>query len=557
MIDQSDDFILQEHRYSLRRSRHLYWVRVLTRHGKPRLKVAESFTEAAIRAREWKFVKEDLPRGLPPALAVLPGGAEERVRWLLDKLVLAKDAAGDAEMFADAEEDDEDEDELDDAAAEVDRRGSGDASSDEDAARMPGLRRGGSLNEIADGGASPGLHVRRSSSLSIDPGPMTPSATTENPPKRHSAPRSQPKGVFTSFVRSISEVRLRPRGSAESGSTGASASPAAAAVESSRPGSPRRPTLAPSSSSASNVAAFPGGGSSPAPAVPAAPAAASTSTVAAPSSPMQSARRALLRHVSSSYSGSAGPDEASSAGSAGSAGLASVASSASGPQRAVWASAGVSLRQALCYFGVSTVADTLGLPTEHAAAGPARGAFERRYGEQLPSYLSQPVDLSSLDKHTSQVVSEKISMDKLKREHEKRSMAKGVVGATLGATVMRVVSWDAWLLLLLALNVAVLWIVKNRHDLAKQFAMRSIERRVKFTKQVWRSRFGGGDRKKAPAASAAPVTPRAGGSADKPSFSRAASFGVIDASVGRLFSPESPASSAAASPGLLRTSSSR
>jgi len=96
--------------------------------------------------------------------------------------------------------------------------------------------------------------------------------------------------------------------------------------------------------------------------------------------------------------------------------------------------------------------------------------------EELPSYLKTKK-------------SEAITMDKLKQEHERKSMFRGVAGVTIGSVILRSISIDAFLIVLLALNIGVCYLIKNRHAFAKKFVKRSVGRRIRFTKQVWGAKF--------------------------------------------------------------------
>ena len=107
-----------------------------------------------------------------------------------------------------------------------------------------------------------------------------------------------------------------------------------------------------------------------------------------------------------------------------------------------------------------------------------RGLYEKSYGD-LPDYLTQ-VNLPK---------NERVTMDVLKAKHEKKSMIKAVAGCTIASFVLRQVSFDAFLILLLALNCGACYIVRHRHELAKSFVKNSIKRRVNFTKQVWNARW--------------------------------------------------------------------
>ena len=96
-VESTDDFLLQEHRYSLRKSRQ-HWARIVTRSTKPTIKVAETVRVSDARKREWRYVKEDLGTGMPLELQGLPPGNDERMQWLLDKLMTVKRLLPDADL---------------------------------------------------------------------------------------------------------------------------------------------------------------------------------------------------------------------------------------------------------------------------------------------------------------------------------------------------------------------------------------------------------------------------------------------------------------------------
>ena len=79
---------------------------------------------------------------------------------------------------------------------------------------------------------------------------------------------------------------------------------------------------------------------------------------------------------------------------------------------------------------------------------------------------------------------EAVTMEALKAAHENEVMVKAVVGVTLATFALRMVSFDAFLLLVLLLNGAAVYGVRHRHAFIKKFAKGSLKRRAANTKTV-------------------------------------------------------------------------
>uniref|UniRef100_A0A7S2RW18 Uncharacterized protein n=1 Tax=Mucochytrium quahogii TaxID=96639 RepID=A0A7S2RW18_9STRA len=384
-IDCSSDFILQEHRYSLRKRRHLYWVRIITRGTKPRLKVAESVSEEQIRQREWKYITEDLLQGIPPALENQPPGSEERTTWLLEKLLRVKRQLGDEDDISGDEEDDEDEDDEDVETKAGDMyECEATTESKED-----------SINAFG----------RAMSEESLDP------CLLGKPP----LVSSKTSRFNMNLVR---HLRNRSSGLVNSPSSGGNKAPGRKrpqSVDLTVPGS--------CADEFDNEKAFCGKARTPSRDSFESDPSSEGGTIFFPSTPppvKEKKRKALLR------------------------------------------------------AGMSSIG--LGRYRSESTANPPNDGTQ---AETLPPYLTE-----------EKPKKEKLTMEQLKKDHEQKSQIMAASVATAIAIVFRSVSFDAFLLLLVALNVAVCWLVHHRHSFVKKFAKSSIKRRVKFTKQVWGSRWG-------------------------------------------------------------------
>ena len=86
----------------------------------------------------------------------------------------------------------------------------------------------------------------------------------------------------------------------------------------------------------------------------------------------------------------------------------------------------------------------------------------------------------------------RITMQQLKREHEKLVMARTVAVVTLVALVLRVLNWQAFIVVLMLCNAGALWVVKNRRRLIRRIAASSVKRRGRWAKAALRSRWGWG-----------------------------------------------------------------
>jgi len=386
-LDESEDFILQEHRYSLRKSRHIFWVRILTR-TKPRFKVAQARSEGDIRSREWKYVTEDLLRELPLSLAALPVGSPERTRWLLDRIGSVRSELGD-----------DNEDELDLAMDDLEE-----LDSVEEEAKESEIDLSSYATVV---GSAPATPTANSGSLSVSD--------------------VKSKLGLKSLV-----GKLRPRsGRFDLSEQGES------------------PTSQSDLANLQKPHQDEGDGSR-----------------------LRWRRGITLKRNNSSTnsmndSGDSG-DEMSNV-------ELELDNQNEIDNENEWKvplffkSPSTAVREGLAYWS----------------------AGNQDASSELPSYLLSKADAST-GRPYAQVSSKKresITMVRLKEAHERRTTMKAIMITSTISIVMRFVSIDAFMLLLLALNVVVFYGVKNRHYLAKQFIRNSVKRRIRFTKQVWNSRF--------------------------------------------------------------------
>lgn len=516
-IDVSEDFVLQQHRYSLRKSKHPYWVRIITRATKPRFKVAQAWSEEKIRAREWKYITEDLT--LPAGLQDLQPGHETRTTWLLSRLVQVMRQIGDDKAenidYCDEEYDDDidaeydgceqsDEFFLDEEESKNDpllrRRSLGSEDSD--------LFSNTTRESIGDISREDACYFPEASTL-INPGPRSSSSTTLTdvgdcqgglPPP----PRTFNKGPRLGSIvrRRLSAVRTRQSEVPSISSTSTSsviddllgAGSSHALGESSPtsyddgdrlPDAPRieREVELESPSLADHFSDFEGDKSDEEPpqgtkiipldrdcAITTITAATTSAIVLEPEVPnagKMEAHNLVRQRTSNSRTKSS---------------VASLSSRVS-----------------------STSGAKIKIPG---------GALLSTLEGNLPSYLTIPQEPEESTEARGRDKREAVTMERLKREHEHRLKVAGCILASLVLLIFRAASFDAFIVLLILFNIGVCYVIQHRHDLMKRVAKSSIKRRVKFTKQIWGARLGvSGDKKAKQTPAPSPAGPSTNSSA--------------------------------------------
>jgi len=361
---------------SLRPSKHKNsWVRVITR-SRPRVKVAESAGEEQIRAREWKYIAQDLR--LPQELQGLPPGSEARTSWLLNKLNRVKIQLGDDSYEYDEEDtyDDEETAEGDnEIVLETKEEGEGFDCRQRVSTSLGSIGSDGELN-IAN-------MIRENE-------PQKQIEEEEKVLDFEDSPGKQNRFKLVRHLRQRKQEghsRSLSDGSTESAKKNLNIDIDQAVEET------------------------------------------ETSSLA-------SARRKTLQQRSST------------------------------PE---W------MRKSM-----ASVVGIHGTPQPIVVVD----------GEPLPAYLTSCTPAVAKEKPES------VTMEKLKKEHEQKSMAIAVFTVTTASFILRMVSFDAFLLLAFLFNLLVCYIVRNRHSLIKKLAKNSLKRRMNFTKQVWGARLVGSREKR-------------------------------------------------------------
>ncbi|GBG34117.1 Hypothetical Protein FCC1311_103402 [Hondaea fermentalgiana] len=539
-LDVCDDFVLQSHRYSLRKKRHPYWVRVITRATKPRFKVAVATSEDRIRAREWKYITEDLI--LPDPLKDLPVGDETRTSWLLSKISRVKQLLGDhpeasalacsaEDQPGDYEDDEEDEDEEEEEEGEEEEEEDRDEVADEeDDALTTFPRNVGPCNrtrgnktstdspnveqvllidcneedDLCQVGLTSGAE---DAILAAEEGDDEEEECKEERSRFHSLD-SGDSDVFRDVIakrpgEAGREARYFPEAALldahpQQSTLRSQNSSSVGAVDL----SPISPAGTQAQTSVNNVKTCKTGdikflakdSSEPPPAASAVPPLASGASEF-------SADRSQL-HKKQESLGSPNMITTMSVPPA-SEDIASALTSMS-VREAEFEVPGAMCEKTLRHrhsshwmrHSITSLSSIMSGPSEIVAGKPRPSGPIVVDGEQLPTYLTAPDTSDAMCDGRKHDKRESVTMDRLKREHEQRCMVMAAALSTLVALILRFVSFDAFILLLVLLNVAVCWIVQNRHVLVKKMAKSSIKRRVKFTKQIWGARLGVGDKRK-------------------------------------------------------------
>ena len=427
------DFLLQVHRVTLRK--HVYLWRVVTAHkthNGNRWKVAKSETLSEISQREWRYITEELPQKLPRWVQQLPASDPDRVAWILDHIAALAQQLGDVELSSDEEDNASavPESPLPDPPSPHERM----HSYSQDAEAEPEAE-SESLSPVRQRRA--GYRARHQRSLSDG---MLDSALLA------SAGEASPAASD-----SLAPARKRPTLAVAAATNGVAQAPSA------KPGVSKslRKRVLRTSASASIEAPPPSSGT--------------TSEVT------NSSASTLGSWFTAPFRG-ASPGSPSNAKRAGS--TTAATTPAATPAPAAASRLGFT-RSARALLGSSASSSA---SLSHAGSRSARALMGK--DSSLPSYLTAGGDATSAHEGP-------VTMAELKREHELRIILMAVPAVTLGAFVLRFVSFDAFLILLALLDAATVMAVKKRHTLVKRFATSSVKRRVKFGKIWFSSRFGG------------------------------------------------------------------